>query len=77
MEMEKAYDVKVLMAALKSRGLDLAEEALMIVLEESSEWFEVSAKLSKTPYDDMALIVMPQIKKIAAEQIDKIDGKVG
>ena len=77
MEMEKAYDVKVLIAALKARGLDLAEEALMIVLEEGSNWFEASAKLSKSPYDDMALIVLPQIKKLAAEQIDKIDGKVG
>jgi hypothetical protein len=75
--MEKAYDLKDLGLKLKSKGLDLAEDASKIVADSVFEWFEESAKLSSTPYDDMALIVLPQIKSFVAGQIDKIDGKVG
>jgi len=75
--MEKAYDLKELGIKLKDRGLDIAEEALVIVAEEVFDFFEESAKLSETPYDDMALLILPQIKKMALEQIDKVDGEQG
>ena len=73
----KAYDLKALGAGLKSKGLDLAEEALVLVVEELFVWVEGSAKISETPYDDMALLVLPQLKKMALEQVDKIDGQEG
>ena len=75
--MEKAYDLKVLGEKLKERGLDLAEESLVIVAEELFEWVRESAIASKTPYDDMALIVLPELKKLALKGIDKIDGEEG
>ena len=75
--MEKAYDVKVLLEKLKSKGLDVAEESAKVLFESVVEWVEESAKLSATPYDDMGLIVLPQIKKLALEAIDQIDGKEG
>lgn len=75
--MEKAYDTTDLVAKLKSRGLDLAEEGAKIVLEEVEKWVTESAKLSATPYDDLALIILPQLKTLALSQIDKIDGAVG
>jgi len=75
--MEKAYDVKALVDRLKGRGLDLAEEAGKIVIEEAFGWVEESAKLSKTPFDDMALIVLPQLKALALAAVDKVDGSVG
>lgn len=75
--MEKAYDLKELASKLKSKGLDVAEDAAKHVVEGVVEWFEESAKLSATPYDDMALIVLPQVKKMALEAVDKIDGQVG
>ena len=75
--MEKAYDIKDLGLKLKSKGLDLAEEASKIVVDSVLDWFEESAKLSATPYDDMALIVLPQIKIFIAAQLDRIDGQVG
>lgn len=75
--MEKAYDLKVLQDKLKAKGLDLAEEALKMAIIELLDWVAESAPLSATPYDDMALIVLPQIKKMALEQADKIDGEVG
>lgn len=72
--MEKAYDVKVLADKLKGRGLDVAEEAAKVIIEETLNWVEESAKLSATPYDDMGLIVLPKLKEIALKEADKIDG---
>lgn len=73
----KAYDLKVLSKNLKDRGLDLAEESLKLVAEELFAWVEESAKISTTPYDDMGLIILPQLKKLALDQVDKIDGEEG
>lgn len=73
--MEKAYDLKELGNALKEKGLDVAEESLNILFDSVVEWVEESAKLSATPYDDMAMLVMPQLKKLVKEAIDKIDGE--
>lgn len=75
--MEKAYDLSALAAQLKGRGLDLAEESLKIVVHELFVWVSESAKLSATPYDDMALLVLPHLEKLALDQVDKIDGQVG
>lgn len=75
--MEKAYDVADLMAKLKARGLDVAEEAAKVIIEESFNWLQESAPLSATPYDDMALIILPQLKAFALAQADKIDGVAG
>lgn len=75
--MEKAYDVKDLASKLKDKGLDIAEESLNIVVEELFVWVEESAKVSSTPYDDMALLLLPQLKELALKAIDKIDGEEG
>lgn len=75
--MEKAYDVKVLAEKLKARGLDVAEEAAKIIVEEAFAWVEESAKASETPYDNMGLIVLPELKKLALGAVDKIDGVEG
>lgn len=74
--MEKAYDVKALAEKLKGRGLDVAEEAAKVIVEETFAWVEESAKLSATPYDDMGLIILPKLKELALKEIDKIDGIV-
>lgn len=75
--MDKAYDLKELGNVLKGKGLDVAEESLNILFDSVVEWVEESAKLSATPYDDMAMLVMPQLKKLVKEAIDKIDGEEG
>lgn len=72
---KKAYDIKVLAEQLKAKGLDLAEEALVLVVEELFTWVEESATISESIYDDMGLLVLPQLKKMALEQVDKIDGE--
>lgn len=74
--MNKPYDVKELVARLKSRGLDLAEDAAMIFVEELEGFVIESADASPTPYDDVLKLVIPQLtKKLKADVVDKIDGK--
>lgn len=73
----KAYDFSKLSAKLKARGLDLAEDAAIIVLEETLDWVAESALISKTPFDDIVVVAMPALKKTAMEYVDKIDGKEG
>jgi len=74
---KKAYDIKVLMAMYKAKGLDILEETAIMLIEETCDWIAESALISKTPFDDVAAIVMPSLKKMAIAQADKIDGKVG
>lgn len=72
-----AYDVKVLGEKLKSRGLDVAEDALKGVVGDVFDWVESSIKESVTPYDDIALGVLPVIKAETMKKIDTIDGVIG
>lgn len=76
-ETEKAYDFKVLAERLKARGLDMAEEAAKIVVEETFAWVQDSAKISATPIDDMAVTLLPHLEGFVLSQVDKIDGKEG
>jgi len=71
--MEKAYDPKALLAELKDNGLELAEDAAETIIEAMFSWIEKSAKLSPTVYDDMALIVLPQLKILALKAADNIN----
>jgi len=75
--MEKAYDLKALGLELKAQGLDLAEDVLKNLVEAVLTWFEKSAALSETPYDNMAMVLMPELKKLILAQIDRIDGQEG
>jgi hypothetical protein len=75
--MEKAYDVQDLVARLKVAGLDLAEDGAKAAFVAVTGWFKDSVKLSASPFDDVALVVLPTLEKHALEAIDKIDQKVG
>jgi hypothetical protein len=74
--MEKAYDAKELLAVLRSKGLVVAEDAAHVLTDSVFQWLTESAVISANPYDNMALIVYPEIKKFIDAQIDKIDGKI-
>lgn len=76
--MEKAYDAKLLLESLKGEGLEIAEESAKILINGIFDWLEKSAELSETPYDDMATVIYPQLKKMAldkAEDINKADNE--
>jgi len=73
-----AYEAKALVAKLKSKGLDIAEDAAQLVLDATAEWLQESALESETKADD--LIVPPLLafaKPMADKAVDKIDGKEG
>jgi hypothetical protein len=76
--MSKAYDVKLLLEKLKGEGIEVAEESAKILVNAVFSWLEESAVLSETPYDDMASVLYPQLKKMAlekAEDINKADNE--
>lgn len=75
---QKAYDPKELVKKLKSKGLDLAEDSAIIVIETTNEWAQESANLGTKPFvDGMVLMAGPPLTKFLKEQADKIDGKEG
>jgi len=71
------YDISALVAGLKTTGLNVTEDAAKAIVEQVCVWFETSAKLSATPFDDVALVVLPQFKAAVLKELDKIDGAVG
>ena len=73
--MEKAYDISDLVSKLKDAGLPIAEQAAGAILDKIILWIKESAALSKTPYDDMLLVLLPLIEAKIKEEIAKIDGK--
>lgn len=73
--MTKAYDIKDLVAKLKGKGLDVAEDAAKEAVLSVFDWLEESATVSPTPYDNVLLIVYPEVKKMVLNTVDKIDGK--
>ena len=75
--MTSAYDLNDLLERLKARGLDLAENEVKGVIEDVFAWLEESINESPTPFDNVALAVLPTLKKAALGLADKIDGKVG
>ena len=74
---KKAYDLGDLGSKLKDAGLELAEGAAKKAVVAIFEWVQESAKLSATPYDDMALVVLPKLQEFILSEVDKIDGKEG
>ena len=77
MDLTKPYDIGALVAGFKSKGLDVAEEVARGAVVSVVEWFEASAKLSATPFDDVALIILPKLKEEVLKLVDKIDGQPG
>ena len=71
--MEKAYDLKLLGEELKNEGLEIAEESLKIVVEAMFKFLEKSAVLSETPYDNMAVMLYPQIKELILSKVEDIN----
>ncbi len=73
--MEKAYDPKGLMDELKAKGMDLAEDAAMVIYDSVDAWLMKSAAMSENKVDDLLLAILPVARTYVKEQIDKIDGE--
>jgi len=73
--MEKAWEISGLIDELKSKGLDLAEDAAAHAVVAVLDWVEASVKLSENKFDDAALLLLPTVKAEALKLADHIDGK--
>lgn len=71
--MDKAYELKGLVAELKSQGLELAEEGAKSIVVAVFAWLEKSADLSENKYDDLLKVVYPKVKEYALEKADEIN----
>jgi len=70
-------DVKLLLDDLKGKGLDLGEDAAKLVVESVFDWVSAEALKSENKVDDLLLAVMPVVKPMIMDLLDKIDGKEG
>lgn len=73
LEEKKTYDLKKLGEKLKDKGLDIAEDSLALVVEETFDWVAESAVASENKYDDLLVGVIPAAKKVILAQVDKLD----
>ena len=75
--MTKPFDVKNLEARLKAKGLDAAEELVKLAASEIFDWTQESVMIHPNPFVKFAAPIVAQVKQIALEEIDKIDGQKG
>lgn len=75
--MEKAYDLKDLAEKAKAKGLDIAEDAAVHLIDVVFDWLDESAGMSENVYDDILRSVYPLARAEAKKAADKIDGQVG
>lgn len=72
-----AYEVKALVEKLKAKGLDVAEEAAKVVVEETLSWVAEEAVKSENKIDDLLVAIIPVVKPHILSAVDKIDNQVG
>ena len=72
-----AYEVKALVEKLKSKGLDVAEEAAKVIVEETFTWVAEEAIKSENKIDDLLVAIIPVVKPHVLSAVDKIDGHEG
>lgn len=75
--MDSKQALEILSKRLKARGLDVAEDAVKVLVEEVFGSVEEIIKLSENKYDDMLLLALPKAQQVLLGYADKIDGKVG
>jgi hypothetical protein len=72
-----AYELKVLAEKLKAKGLDVAEDAAKILVEETLDWVSEEASKSENKVDDLVVAILPIVKPHILNAVDKIDGVKG
>lgn len=72
-----SYQFKNLAEKLKERGLDVAEDAAKILVEETLNWVSEEALKSENKVDDLLVVIIPVLKPHILSAVDKIDGVKG
>jgi hypothetical protein len=68
-------EVAEVVKSLKLQGLDIAEDALLIIWHEVHGAIKRIVTASPNSYDDLYIILAPQIDKMIKDLIDRVDGK--
>lgn len=68
-------DFGALVDKLKDNGLDVAEDAAVVVVNTVFDWAAEEAVKSENKYDDLLLAVLPVVKSQVLGLVDKIDGE--
>jgi hypothetical protein len=69
-------ELSVVVESLKEKGLIVAEETLLMIWKEINAGLCRYVKATENSFDDLYLVIGPQIDKLIVAQIDKINGKV-
>lgn len=72
--MEKAYDVKALVAKCQEKGGPDAEKLAKANFEAIIEWVLESAPLSENKVDDVLVLGIGALKPLVMAALDQIDG---
>jgi len=68
---------KQAVANLKAKGIEVAEDALVLLLDEVLDYAAKKVIETENKFDDMLIAVLPIIKSQLVDLIDKVDGKEG
>jgi len=68
-------DFNSLKDKLKDHGLDLAEDATRLLVEDVLDWVAEEVIKTENKYDDMLVAIIPMIKPALLKAVDKIDGE--
>ena len=72
--MEKAYDVKALVAKCQEKGGPDAEKLAKANFEAIIEWVLESAPVSENKVDDVLVLGIAALKPLVMAALDQIDG---
>ena len=76
--MEKAFEIKALVAQLEAKGLVVAEDLAKVLVGEVFEWTEKSLAIHESAMVKMlGLPLVQAVKPLVMEQVDRLDGQVG
>lgn len=73
----KAYDFSVLVERLKSKGLNMTEDMVKVLVHETFLWTKDAIVGSATFIDDLLLPLLPAAEAAALKEVDKLDAEVG
>jgi len=73
--MEKAFEMKALLAKLDAAGVPVVEDMAEILVMSTLDWVQESVMMTESKLDDVAVAFIPMVKNMIKPVIDNIDGQ--
>jgi len=74
-KMEKAFEMKALLAKLDAAGVPVVEDMAEILVMSTLDWVQESVMMTESKLDDVAVAFIPMVKNMIKPVIDNIDGQ--